>query len=208
MTNVRCHSIYWVFYDISDFDVSYIGQLGDKDGTAAYWPYLQELSLFGKKAMLCINRPMGIPILPKRLEKFLRSKKRRKFFQKFPFWKCLWENPKNEEEKAIIINRSKIHFGMNQVSGNWEEAFKALLPDYHLNDHGMFYQLKVRLFQAVGTGAMALNEYCPELEELFEIGKEIVTFEYGNTEELRDKLSWYVTHDSEREKIAHAGYER
>ena len=72
----------------------------------------------------------------------------------------------------------------------------------------MFYQLKMRPFQAVATGAMALNEYCPELEELFEIDKEIVTFEYGNIEEFRDKLSWYITHDADREKIALAGYER
>jgi len=27
-------------------------------------------------------------------------------------------------------------------------------------------------------------------------------------EEFRDKLSWYVTHDAERKKIAIAGYER
>ncbi len=55
---------------------------------------------------------------------------------------------------------------------------------------------------------MVLNEYCPELEDLFEIGKEIITFEFGNVEELRDKLSWYITHDSERERVARAGYER
>ena len=46
------------------------------------------------------------------------------------------------------------------------------------------------------------------LEDLFEIGREIVTFEFGNLEELRDKLSWYVSHDAERERIAKAGYER
>ena len=26
---------------------------------------------------------------------------------------------------------------------------------------------------------MALNEYCPELEDFFDIGKEIITFEFG-----------------------------
>lgn len=68
--------------------------------------------------------------------------------------------------------------------------------------------MKMRPFQAVGCGALALNEYCPELENLFEIGREIVTFQYGNIEEFRDKLSWYVEHDKERQLIAQAGYER
>jgi spore maturation protein CgeB len=169
---------------------------------------MKELAGYGKKALLCIERPMGPPLLPRPLERFLRSKKRRRFFQKLPIWRCAWENPKDEKEKAVIINRSKIHFGMNRVRGHWEDNLKSILPDYPLDEHGLFYQLKMRPFQAVGAGAMALNEYCSELEDLFEIDKEIVTFEFGNVEELRDKLSWYITHDSERERIARAGYER
>ena len=55
---------------------------------------------------------------------------------------------------------------------------------------------------------MALNEYCPELEDMFDVGKEIVTFEFGNIEEVREKLAWYLSHDFEREKVARAGYER
>jgi spore maturation protein CgeB len=66
----------------------------------------------------------------------------------------------------------------------------------------------MRPFRAVGTGASALNEYCPEFEDLFDIGKEIVTFEFHNIEELRDELSRYITHKGERERIACAGYER
>ena len=57
------------------FDVSYIGQLGPRCVTEMYWPYMRELARYGKKAMLCIDRPMGIPLLPKPLEKFIRSKK-------------------------------------------------------------------------------------------------------------------------------------
>lgn len=190
------------------FDVSYIGQLGPKDVTNMYWPYMQELARFRKKAMMCIDRPMGLPLLPSPLERFLRSKKRRHFFQKLPLWRCQWQNPKDEVEKAVIINQSKIHFGLNVVRGSWENAFEKNFPDYPLNKYGLFYQLKMRPFQAVGAGAMVLNEYCPELEDLFEIGREIVTFEFGNLEELRDKLCWYVAHDAERERIAKAGYER
>jgi spore maturation protein CgeB len=190
------------------FDVSYIGQLGPRCVTEMYWPYMRELARYGKKAMLCIDRPMGIPLLPKPLEKFIRSKKNRSFLQKLPVWKCGWQTPKNEKDKAIIINKSKIHFGLLRVRGDWEGRVKTLLPNYPLDKHGLFYQFKGRLFQAVGAGAMALNEYCPELEDMFDIGKEIVTFEFGNPEEIRDKLRWYIQNDSERRQIAKAGYER
>jgi spore maturation protein CgeB len=200
-----------VYYDAGLeqlFDVSYIGQLGPRYVTEMYWPYMKELARYGQKAMLCIDRPMGIPLLPKPLEKFIRSNKRREFLRKFPFWKCGWQTPKDEKDKAIIINKSKIHFGLLRVRGDWEDRVKTLLPNYPLDKHGLFYQFKGRLFQAVGAGAMALNEYCPELEDMFDIGKEIVTFEFGNLKEVREKLSWYLSHDDERERIARAGYER
>jgi spore maturation protein CgeB len=200
-----------IFYDAGlerIYDISYIGQLGPKEVTNMYWPYMKEIARYGKKAMLCIDRPMGLPLLPRPFERFLRSKNRRHFLQRFPFWQCQWENPKNEHEKAVIINHSKISFGLNRVRGNWEKNLKSQLPEYPLDKHGLFYQLKGRLFHAVGTGAMALNEYCPELENLFDIGKEIITFEFGDMDDFRDKLKWYVSHDAERKKITLAGYER
>jgi spore maturation protein CgeB len=43
---------------------------------------------------------------------------------------------------------------------------------------------------------------------MFDIGREIVTYQFGNLEEVEDKLKYYVKHDGEREKIARAGYER
>ena len=107
-----------------------------------------------------------------------------------------------------MINRSKIHFGMNRVKGNWEDSLKYLIPGYPLDKYNLFYQLKGRIFHAVGAGAMALNEYCPELEDFFDIGKEVVCFEFGEIEDLREQLSWYISHDREREKIAKAGYQR
>jgi spore maturation protein CgeB len=191
------------------YDVSYIGKLGPPETTDMYWPYMKELAIYKKKALLCINRPMGLPLLPKRFERFIRSKKRRLFLQKLPFWRCAWKNPRDEYEKALFINQSKIHFGLNRLRNDeFEAKMKKNLPLYPLDSTGLFYQLKSRPFQSVAVGVMAMNEYCPELEELFVIDKEIVTFKYDNIEEVRDKLAWYLKHDNEREKIAMAGYQR
>ena len=190
------------------YDVSFVGHLAYRLSTQMYWPYMQELARFRKRALLCIERPMGPPLLPRPLERLLRQRHACSFLQRLPVWRCAWENPKNEREKSLVINRSKIHFGISRVRGSWEGAHRSLLPDYPLDEHGLFYQLKPRPFQATGAGAMALNDYCPELEDLFEIGREIVTFRFGDFDELRDKLTWYAAHDEERERIARAGYRR
>ena len=151
---------------------------------------------------------MGVPLLPWPLERALRWHKARPLLRKLPIWRCTWQNPRDEKEKAFVINRSKIHFGTSRVRGYWEDNLKSLVPDYPIDEHGLYYQLKPRVFHAVGAGAMVLSDYCPELEQLFEIGKEIVTFKFGDFDELREKLKWYLSHDQERERIARAGYER
>jgi spore maturation protein CgeB len=191
------------------YDVSYIGKLGPPATTNMYWPYMKELAIYKKKALVGTNRPMGLPLLPKKLERFIRSKKRRLFLQKLPIWQTAWKNPQDEHEKALFINQSKIHFGLNRLRNDrFEAKMKRNLPIYPLDSTGLFYQLKARLFQSIGVGTMMLNEYCPELEELFVIDKEIITFKFGNFEEVRDKLKWYLKHDGEREKVAMAGYQR
>ena len=199
-----------VFYNLKInrvFDVSYIGNITFENGKM-FWPYFLVLAAYKKKTAMCINRPMGLPLLPKPLERLLTSKRNRHFLQSLPFWQCHWENPNNEQEKALLVNKSKIHWGMNRVKGDWEKLLLKLIPEYPLDKHGLFYQLKGRIFHAVGAGAMALNEYCPELEDLFDIGKEVITFEFGEIDDMKDKLSWYLANDNEREKVARAGYER
>jgi spore maturation protein CgeB len=49
-------------------------------------------------------------------------------------------------------------------------------------------------------------EYMEELEDFFDIGKEIVC--YLDKHDLADKIKYYLNHDAEREKIRLAGYRR
>jgi len=200
-----------VFFDhglARTYDVSYIGHLGPPATSRMYWPYMDAMSRYGKKALMGLDRPMGIPLLPAALEKLIRSKGVRKRLQPLPIWKCDWLNPKSEQEKATYISQSKIHVGFNRVRGFWEEDLLRLIPDYPLDRHGLFYQLKGRLFHAVGTGTLSLNEHCPEFDDMFEVGREIITFEFGDVDDFSDKLAWYTSHDAERERVAKAGYER
>jgi hypothetical protein len=190
------------------FDVCYVGQLGHRLSSEMHMPYMEELARYGRQALVCLERPLGFPLLPWPLERGFRHRSIRPFLRRLPIWKCKWENPADEREKALVLNRSKIQFGTSRVRGYWEADLKKVVPAYPIDEHGLFYQIKPRLFHSVGAGALAFTDYCPELETLFEIGKEIVTFEFGDLREMREKLAWYVTHDAERERIARAGYRR
>jgi spore maturation protein CgeB len=49
-------------------------------------------------------------------------------------------------------------------------------------------------------------EYMPELEEFFEIGKEVVC--YYDEADLAEKIKYYLDHENERDAISEAGYLR
>ena len=190
------------------YDVSVGTLLGNPLSESMWWPYLNEAARHGKKACFLLNRPMGIPILPGPFERLLRSRRLQRVWRMLGVSRCSWEMPADEVGKAVVLGGSKIHFGIQRVRGDWEPEVRALFPDYRFDKHGLFVQTKGRLFGAAGAGAMALMDGAPEIGELFEEGEEIVTFEFGNMEDAREKLDWYIKHDAERARIARAGYER
>ena len=56
------------------------------------------------------------------------------------------------------------------------------------------------------SGGFLLCDYIPGIEELFDVDKEIVCFR--DIEEAAVKIRYYLTHEAERQGIAHAGRER
>jgi spore maturation protein CgeB len=66
--------------------------------------------------------------------------------------------------------------------------------------------INYRTFEATAAGAMLLTNYTPNLEKLFEIGKEVVT--YSSVNDLIDKISYYAMQDEERSTIASKGAAR
>lgn len=63
-----------------------------------------------------------------------------------------------------------------------------------------------RLFEIPAAGAFQLVDNRPGLTEYFAVGSEVATFEDEN--DLRNKVAYFLTHESMRQKIASAGYER
>jgi len=75
-----------------------------------------------------------------------------------------------------------------------------------LNLHNRFGN-NLRTFEATGMGAMLLTEYSQEqAEDLFIENKEIACFR--SPEELRDKATYYLSHETNRRQLAQAGQQR
>jgi spore maturation protein CgeB len=64
----------------------------------------------------------------------------------------------------------------------------------------------LRLYESTGTGALLVTDEKDNLCEIFEVGKEVVS--YGDTDDLVEKVRYYLGHEEERASIARAGQER
>jgi len=67
-------------------------------------------------------------------------------------------------------------------------------------------QIKARTFEVPGAGGFLLTEFAPGLEKFYSIGSEIDAF--FNTEDLLERISYYLSHLDKRDAIARAGFQR
>jgi spore maturation protein CgeB len=68
------------------------------------------------------------------------------------------------------------------------------------------YANNMRLYEATGVGALVVTESAPNLADLFEPDREVVT--YTGLDDLREKLAHLLERDDERRAIAAAGQGR
>jgi spore maturation protein CgeB len=99
----------------------------------------------------------------------------------------------SDEEMVALFSRSKITLGF------------ATCGDTHL-ERDRVVQVRLRDFEVPMSGGFYLTEYQPELEEFFEIGREIEC--WRSRGELLEKIRHYLAHDDERDKIRLAGRKR
>lgn len=68
------------------------------------------------------------------------------------------------------------------------------------------YYWSDRVYETMGRGGFIIHPYIKGMEEQFEDGKHLVFYEYGNFEQLKELIDYYLTHDEEREAIRLAGH--
>ncbi|MDE6662150.1 MAG: glycosyltransferase [Lachnospiraceae bacterium] len=66
--------------------------------------------------------------------------------------------------------------------------------------------LSLRIWDVLGCGGFLISNYQAEIPEYFEIGKDLEVYE--STEDLINKIDYYLRHDEERTEIAINGYEK
>lgn len=185
-------NIYKPYKTPLEFDATFVGQ---KYGTRPlYLRYLLDhgidVRVWGPLWRDAARDRSVRSVLGQAAERFLAGQ-RPLFWKEFPRERC--GPPLTDEELIQMYSRSKVSLGFSVVA----EAFSRRKP---------VKQVRLRDFEAPMSGAFYLVEFFEELTEFFEPGREIVCF--TDPEELLAKTRYYLTHDSERERIRQAGYER
>ena len=74
-----------------------------------------------------------------------------------------------------------------------------------LNHHGdvLPYANNMRLFEATGVGTLLMTDWKENLVDMFDAGKEVIA--YRTPDECAELIKYYLAHEDERTKIAHAG---
>jgi len=68
-------------------------------------------------------------------------------------------------------------------------------------------QIKARPFEILACRTFLISGYADDMNNYYEDGKEIVYYD-GTITDLVNKIEYYLSHETERERIAQLGYER
>jgi spore maturation protein CgeB len=101
--------------------------------------------------------------------------------------------PLSDDEMIKMYSRSKINLGFSSCGDTHKSGQRIL-------------QVRLRDFEVPMSGGFYMVEWMDELEEFYDIGKEVIC--YRDKDEMVDKIKYFLSHDNEREKIRRAGYER
>ena len=119
----------------------------------------------------------------------------------------------------VFAHRKTARFRrLRAISGRWvtNDFYRAYSPeevgDVYSRSRIVFNtsiagDVTMRIFEGTACGALVLTDSIANgLEDLFRVGQEIVTFE--DDDDLWTKIEFYLQNETERVRIAQAGYER
>lgn len=149
----------------------------------AAYPNIETL----KKYAVCFIGHMQDPT-KKNYNGFSRSDALDRLFKEFPDFYYGARHPGFPDKN--IFEDAAHHFSESKI------VFNVSIGD----------DVNMRLFEALGTGSFLLTNWLPTIGELFEDGKDLIT--YKTLDEMVAKAKYYLVHDRERIKIAQAGYNK
>lgn len=119
-----------------------------------------------------------------------------------------------ENHNVVLYTRSTNAKGLKGVKVCSEITYNIDMPKvFHLSkinlnitSRSIESGISQRIWDVMSVGGFMLTNYQPEIEEYFEIGKEIEVFH--NLEELVEKVDYYLQHEQVRIRVAMNGYKK
>lgn len=136
-----------------------------------------------------------------------------------------WPDGKLSEEGMVgVFSRSKINLNFNTPPERWRiklfarlflrRSVRGIVPDlWNLAWNFRSWldmripQIKARPFEVLACRTFLISGYADDMGRYYKDGEEIVYYD-GTTEDLAEKIRYYLPREKEREAIARAGYER
>ena len=186
-----------------------------------FFPYVFKLREFGVKAEYLLLSGFDPVVIEKLKEKNSGAQNQQKKYD------IVFIGSLHQVHKSRIPFLKKIADAFGDKFHIWTQSFGSLPSelkknfrgavfniDYYyvlskskivLNHHGSIlpWAHNLRLFETTGVGSFLLTDNLPGIDELFEVGKEVET--YDSIDECIDKIKYYLLNEEEREKIAKAG---
>lgn len=104
------------------------------------------------------------------------------------------------EEDSLGLKRG---WDMNQLFAN----SKIVVGDSLCLNFDYPYYWSDRVWETLGRGGFLIMPYIKGLDDYLEDGKHLVFYEFGDFEDLKSKIDFYLENDEAREYIRKTGYE-
>lgn len=98
------------------------------------------------------------------------------------------------------------HRGCIDYDTNMPKAFRFSKVNLNISLRTIQSGVPLRVFDIMGSGGFLITNYQQDMYDLFEVGKDFVTYE--SLEDLREKVNYYLEHDEERIAISKRGYQK
>jgi spore maturation protein CgeB len=107
--------------------------------------------------------------------------------------------------KIDVLNNVET-FGPVSYLEEMPHIFRQSKINLNISMRGIESGIPLRILDICACGGFCITNYQPELEEYFELGKDLVVYE--SVEDLTDKVGYYLSHENQRYDIAKNGYEK
>jgi spore maturation protein CgeB len=125
-------------------------------------------------------------------------------------WGFGWEQGRlSHDEMVRTFGASRLNLNLSNSSTpqyTLRMRLGAVVRGIKLDKSPRRDQIKGRTFEVPGSGGFLLTESVPHLDEYFEIGREIATYE--SPDELVEQIEYWLSRPAERAAVADAGYRR